>query len=898
MGEERLASAAAPASKAGLAKSGAASTRHEQLLRLVDYRGPGLGEAEFSPLVCDGDDTTEWRVKGLRRTAHGAPFGFVFEFADGAEHELLGVKLLSAGPIVGQGANAFEIRIDKEGDGAELSEIHHKGNQAAGKSPQSHVFERPVRVRRFFFHLLTNHGDPDSFQVNEVSPLFDTGSSSGPVAAASSSKAIPLAKPEPPNPDYLNVFPYNDLAQAKVPNVDDSSVKGPVDRFLLAALKAQGLTFSPEASREVLLRRVTYDLTGLPPTVAEIDAFLRDPEPDAYEKVVDRLLASPRFGERWAQHWLDLVLYADTDGYAVNTMRASAWRYRDYVIRAFNKDKPFDQFVVEQLAADEVDNPSLETLPALSFLRLGPFRINSGNQNLERNRQELLTSMTNAVGSTFLGMTVGCARCHDHKIDPILQTDYYRLQAYFASTEAAALPLADAQAVEERKRQSDELTDQLNDLDARRLAILKAARRRVLEQNLAAFPEETRVAVLTTPERRDSAQVALAMAVEGKVMPANKDVLARLQPEEKKELDTIESGRKELKKKFPEPLPDVWGIQDRNSVSPTYVYHRGDINQKKSRVDPRVPGALPHASESIPAEQESASEGSTTSRRLSLAHWLVGPGASRTARVMVNRLWQHHFGEGIVSTPNDFGNMGDPPSHPELLDWLARELIQGGWRLKPLHRQLVLSRAYRQTSKPNPKGTAADPSNRLLWRANPRRLSAEEIRDSLLSFSGQLNMEMAGPGVIPPLPKEVVKDLVRWSVTPGETQHNRRTIYLFVERNFRVPMLEAFDQTDTMTSCPKRISTTHALQSLSMLNNEWTVKQASTIARRVLALRADSERDRIDAAYRLITARPPTNQETKIAEQFLHQAEQGQLGAAWDDLCLVLVNLNRFLYID
>lgn len=877
-------------------------SRHAPQLRLVDYRGPGGTDALLSPLICDGDDATEWLVKGLTKTAHGAPFGFVFEFADGGEHDLVGLKVLSAGRVPGQRVNAFEVLVAPEDDD-NYSEVHYKGTQPDESTEQSHVFDRPVRVRRFLVRLHTNHGDADNAQANELMPILDTASSSGPDAGAGQ-VGIAFADPAPADPDYAGEFPYDLLSLPEVPGADDPSSAGPVDRFLLAALKEEGLGFSPLAPREVLLRRVTYDLTGLPSTPEEIDAFLGDRDADAYEKAVDRLLASPRFGERWAQHWLDLVLYADTDGYTFNGVRKSAWRYRDYVIRAFNEDLPFDRFVIDQLAADGRDRPRLEDLPALGFLRMGPFRINSGNQNIERNRQELLTSMTDVVGSAFLAMTVGCARCHDHKIDPIPQSDYYRLQAYFASTEPASLPMVASREVDDWGRKSSEVTAGLASLDVRRAALFAGARRRALERKLQGFPMETRVAVLTMPEMRDSAQSTLAMAVEGKVMPLDEEVKGSLLPEEREELESIEREQDGLKKSLPPPLPEAWGLQDRGGFTPaTYVYHRGQVAQKKSRVGARVPSILPHADSSVPPDRDDQGVGRETGSRMALARWLVAEGRSRTARVIVNRLWQHHFGRGIIGTPNDFGNMGEPPSHPELLDWLANDLIDGGWKLKRLHRQLVLSRAYQQASTPRAEGVTADPSNSLYWRANARRLSAEEIRDSLLSFSGRLNPEMGGPGAVLPLPPEVLKDLKKYKVTPDETQHRRRSIYLFVERNFRMPMLEAFDQPDTMTSCPQRGQSTHALQSLSMLNNEWTVSQAEAIAGRMRALSAPSEKDRIAAAYRLISSRLPTPAEVDIAEEYLRGrsdelAGGGKPEEAWGDLCLVLLNLNRFLYVD
>ena len=393
------------------------------------------------------------------------------------------------------------------------------------------------------------------------------------------------------------------------------------------------------------------------------------------------------------------------------------------------------------------------------------------------------------------------------------------------------------------------------------------------------------------------------MAVEKSVIPVDKEVNDALTPQEKAELASIDRDQRRVKSTVPAPLPESWGVKERDGVVPTtYVYRRGQIETKTLRVGPRVPGILPQADISCPREAADSDSVETQApqRRLTLARWLVGPGKPRTARVIVNRLWQHHFGRGIIATPNDFGDMGSPPSHPKLLDWLASDLIDGGWSLKRIHRQIVLSRAYRQASELRTDGVGADPGNELLWRANARRLSAEEIRDSLLAIAGRLNSLPGGPGIVPPLSKEATANVKRWPVTPDPAEHNRRSIYLFVERNFRIPMLEAFDQPDTLTSCPQRAQSVHALQSLALLNNEWTVAQAAALARVVGSHPFKSDLERISFAYRLITARMPTSAELRIAQTFLSEARAAGASTvdSLSDLCLVLVNLNRFLYVD
>ena len=586
---------------------------------------------------------------------------------------------------------------------------------------------------------------------------------------------------------------FQKRAHPEVPVVGGAA--NPVDAFVYASLKKAGLRTSPAASRATLIRRVSFDLTGLPPTPAEVAAFTADKSPDAYKKLVERLLASPRYGERWGQHWLDVVRFAETDGFEYDTHRRDAWRYRDYVIRAFNNDKPYDRFLVEQLSGDEIAPAEEETLIASGFNRLGPLRKNAGNQEVASSRNEVLTEMTNIVGSALLGVTLGCARCHDQKFDPFRQSDYYRMQAYFAAVHDKDVPKATAEEQNAWKARSDLVDEELT----RIRAVMKNApnaEKPVLEKKLA-----------ETEERK------------------------------------------------PEPLPALFSvIDDPTKRSEVHLLARGDYQNKGDRVGMRPPGVL------LPDGAAEAAPDAPTPRA-ELARWVTDPENPLTARVMVNRIWHYHFGRGIVATPNDFGRMGERPSHPELLDWLANEFVTSGFSVKHIHRLILASNTYRQSSDAgDAAGIEKDPDNRLLWHFSRRRLDAEEIRDAMLAASGKLNLAAGGPSVIVPIERELVDALYKpsqWAVTPDPAEHNRRSVYLIAKRNLRLPSMEVFDAPDLLVSCPRRESSTHAPQALELLNGTMVHQQAAALVER-LAIEAHSTRQQIDLAYRLATGRSPS----------------------------------------
>ncbi len=533
------------------------------------------------------------------------------------------------------------------------------------------------------------------------------------------------------------------------PTVRDAAwVHNPVDAFILAGLEGRRWHPSAPAGRAEWLRRVTFDVTGLPPSADEIETFVGDPAPDAEERVVDRLLASPRYGQRWGQHWLDLVRFAESEGFEYDRHIPDGWRYRDYVVDSLNRDKPFDRFVIEQIAGDELAPGDREYETASIFHRLGPVRRNAGNPEIALSRNEVLTERTDILGATFLGLTVGCARCHNHKLEPISQKDYYRLQAYLSATEEHDISLATPAQVKAWEADRKRVQDEIKKLQAK-------ARK-------ATGVEKAR----------------LAMEIE-----ATEDSMPPP----------------------PATIPAIWN--DAKRRTPIHVLKRGVWENKGEPVGPRPPSVL--VAEDLPELSPDLPD-----PRSRLARWLASPEHPLTARVIVNRIWQHHFGTGLVKTVNDFGTKGDRPSHSELLDWLAATLVENGWRLKPIHRLILLSRTYRQSSASRcPEANRDDPENRLLWRFNRRRLEAEEIRDAMLAVSGRLNSRAGGPSVMVPVSPGIVRLLLKpsqWQVSRDEAEFDRRSIYLIAKRNLRLPFLETFDAPALLTSCSRRESSTHA----------------------------------------------------------------------------------------
>ena len=669
-------------------------------------------------------------------------------------------------------------------------------------------------------------------------------------------------------------------------------IRNEVDHFIVAKLAANGFTPAPEADRRTLIRRVTFDLTGLPPTPAEIIEFESDSREDAYERLVDRLLDNPAYGERWARHWLDLVRYAESDGYRKDDYRPHAWRYRDYVIRAFQTDKPFDRFVQEQIAGDELDPENPDALAATGYLRLSLYEYNQRDARTQWN--EILNDITDVTGDVFLGLGMGCARCHDHKFDPILQKDYFRLRAFFAGIlPQDTQPLATKAEIEahnaklaEWEAKTADIRAKLNDMEQPHLAKSKASA-------IFKFPAE----IQTLLKSEDISKLApldrqLYDLAYRQVQYEYDQIGTKFKDDSKKKWDELRAELKKFDDVKPVALPIGNVVSEVSSIAPPTV-----IPGDKSETDV-VPGLLTVLDDAPAKITPAPNAPQSTGRRATLARWLTSPENPLTPRVMVNRIWQYHFGKGLVATSSDFGRLGESPSHPELLDWMAARFAGRArnnselgtrnseltpWSFKSLHRLIVTSATYRQSAmNPNAeKQQLADPTNRWLWRANIRRLDAEQIRDSMLLVSGKLDATSGGPSVPASKP--------------------RRSVFTEQRRNSPDALLDVFDSADGFSSTPERNVTTTPTQALLMINSKDALAHAAEFARRVQA-EAGSERDsQIVVAYRLAFGREPSAAERAAAFEFLNQQAARNAAAASStlkDFCQVLLNSNEFLYVD
>lgn len=711
----------------------------------------------------------------------------------------------------------------------------------------------------------------------------------------------------------------------------------PIDAFLLARLREQGLSFAPEADRATLIRRAWWDLLGLPPPPEEVEAFVKDPSPNAWEQLIDKLLASPHYGERWARHWLDVAGYADSEGYdAKDTVRTNAWKYRDYVIRSFNADKPFDRFIQEQIAGDElVGAPVKEFTPevvdaltATGFLRMAPDGTGTAPANEQTTaRNAVIAETLKIISSAFLGLTVGCAQCHHHRHDPISQEDYYRLRAIFepafdltAWKVPSARQISLATAADRKKAQ--ELEAQAEKIDAERVKLTNEALAKALEQALAKVPEAQREAArkaAQTPAARQTPQQKKLLAAHpglsinaGDLRAINRPVYDQIQA-------MLEQAAK-IRAQKP-TLDTVRGVSETpGKVPDTFLFHRGDPDQRRETI---APGVLSVLADRLPYPTPKPTAAGS-GRRLAFARWLTDPNNPLTARVIVNRVWHHHFGQGIVRTPGDFGRFGEKPTHPELLDWLAQDFITHQWSLKHLHRRILTSQAYRQSSR---RGADADkdPDNRLLGRFPLRRLDAEALRDGILAVAGSLNPKAFGPPV--PVRENEVGQVVlgidnrdsagRFTkpipLPPGEDL--RRSVYVQVRRTWPLAVLETFDWANPEPNCEARASSTSTPQSLMLLNGDFVQEQSERMAKRVLSEAGSEPARRVARAWSLVYGTVPNRAQAASGLAFLEEmtrlfAEQeSPAGKAKEAtpppelralaaFCQTLLCSNRFLYVD
>ncbi|HVR74460.1 MAG TPA: DUF1549 and DUF1553 domain-containing protein, partial [Planctomycetota bacterium] len=689
------------------------------------------------------------------------------------------------------------------------------------------------------------------------------------------------------------------LSRPVVPEVKCQDwVRTPIDAFILSRLEESGIEPSPEAPRHEILRRLTLDLTGLLPSPEDLAEFLADPTLDAFDRAAERLLASPRHGERWARHWLDLARYAESEGFKSDETRPNAWRYRDYVIQSLNGDKPYDRFVVEQIAGDEVWPRAAEASVATGFNRHYPDESNA--RDLLQRRQEILNDITDTVGQAFLGLTFGCARCHDHKYDPILQADYYRLQAFFANTRAADdIPLLPPAELEIRRRAFDSWDRETRAVREAMSAIEEPRRKAIASDNLAKFPPEVQAAISRPEPERTPVERILHHKALPYLNPDSTTVVSSLGESDKKRWEALNAELKRSPHPRPGDAPVGSGIVDAGRTAPrTYLLSGGAHNAPEREVEPGFPAAMDAAAPVIrpPTDVES------TGRRAALAAWIVDPANPLTARVIVNRVWQHHFGRGISGTPSDLGAMGDRPTHPDLLDWLARDLMDNGWSLKRLHRLIVTSSTYRQSSGHRDEAARMDPRNHLLWRFRPRRLEGEVIRDISLQAAGLLSGVSGGPSVFPELP-EGIDAAGKWSVSSKAEERNRRSVYVFVRRNLRYPLFEAFDMPDTHESCAQRNVTVTAPQALLLLNDRVTAEWGRGFARRVLRRAGADLIAQVEAAYRIAFSRSPDETERDLGLSFLERQRaillQGggdATEAALADFCHALLNSSELVH--
>jgi Protein of unknown function (DUF1549)/Protein of unknown function (DUF1553) len=686
-----------------------------------------------------------------------------------------------------------------------------------------------------------------------------------------------------------NYWAFQKPGRPRLPDLFSPWVRTAIDGFWLEGLRANRLSPSPALDKEHLMRRVTLDLTGLPPTPGEVDLFVRDNSPQAYEKVVDRLLASPHYGERWAQRWLDVVRYADTNGYELDATRPHAWRYRDYVVRAFNSDKPYDRFIREQIAGDELFPGDAEALIATGFNRAGPIHLVGGNQDVEMNRQEVLTEMAGAIGSVFLGLTVGCARCHNHKFDPIPQADYYRLQAIFAATEGKDIVIASESEKADQERATKEFEARLAPIKKQIETIEKPYRERLRAEKLARLDARYRAVIDIPKDKRTPEQQTLAKEGEEQIKVSWDEVVAVLSPADREQRAGLRRQMHALEYNRPDPPATAYAVADMEKAPQSYVLKVGDY---KKKLDPVSPGFLRVAPGDAPPPEAPAG------RRAALANWLASPEHPLTARVMVNRIWQFRMGTGLVATPNDFGTLGARPTNQALLDWLATEFVRSGWSVKAIDRLIVSSSAYLQTAASNSAKAKIDPENKFYWRMNRRRLEAEAIRDCMLAVSGTLNPMLGGKPVLAPIEQEVY-DLIftegepdnLWPVDRDPRQYNRRSLYLLNKRTVRMPLFANFDQPDAMTSCPVRPVSTHALQALSLMNSDFAQQQSRQFAARLERECGADEGCRIRRAYKVAVARLPRPVETSMAAEFFRK------GGRLDEFALALMNRHEFVYI-
>ena len=767
------------------------------------------------------------------------------------------------------------------------------------------------------------------------------------------------------------------------PQVSDTRwSRNPIDAFVRDMQTKKGLVPAPEADRRTLIRRAYLDLVGLLPPPAEVEKFVNDPSPKAYENLVDQLLASPHYGERWGRFWLDVARYADSSGFEFDITVENGWRYRDYVIKAFNEDKPYDQFIIEQLAGDELDKPTFDSLTATTFYRVGP-RVRFREKNYPSYRYDYMDDMVRTTFQGFMGLSVNCARCHDHKFDPITRMDYYRSVAAFWGYVDYDHPLAPKEKVAEYERIKKDLEKQITPLQQEIARIEKPYREKQREQQiqdaLKKFPADIQEAIKTPEAKRTAGQKLLVAQVLISPEDANPDMIMadlnatakskaqakanqvfgvadaykrglKLSPEDDAKRKALQAQIEKIEEQLPDPLPTADGVRDGDyrltpdglgdstipgtgrptydvkccyipqpgqkfEVPPVYFAAAGDDIKFNESTFPVQPGFLQVLSKGTPppaVDPPNRPDYVTSGRRRALAEAIASKDNPLTARVMINRIWGWHFGRGIVATPGNFGKMGELPSNPELLDWLATEFVRQGWSIKQMQRMIMTSETYKMASAYyQATDLEKDPTNIYQWRFPVRRLEAEIIRDSVLNASGDLNLQAGGPSFFPSIPLSVRADQPRgtWELTKEGPDTWRRSVYAYIKRGLKYPMFEVYDLPDLNTTCERRSVSTVPTQALTMLNNEFMLIQADHFAQRVWKEAGNNPAEQVKTMYRIAFSRDPNQKELDSNVAFLSKQREHEMAevkgvseekaalAALTDLAHVTLNLNEFAYI-
>jgi hypothetical protein len=828
------------------------------------------------------------------------------------------------------------------GDGVQLSKFDLRTRESAlrggqhgsdivpGNAEQSRMYRRVAGLET---PSMPAQGTPLSAgQIAAVKSWIDQGAqwdvpATAPAAASAGvSAAIAALMERPITQEERNYWAFKLPVQASPPVVANKNFTNPIDRFLERAREEHGLKPAPRADKRTLVRRAYLDLLGLPPTPAQVDAFLNDQSPDAWEHLIDTLLASPHYGERYGRVWLDVARYADSGGFEYDIHRPNAWRYRDYVIKSFNEDKAYTQFIIEQIAGDEMDARAQDSLIATGYLRMGPRVLFREKDNPER-RYDYLDEMIGSIGKGMLGLTVNCARCHNHKFDPITAKDYYSLQASlfgYVETEYPLLPKAEA---ETWLAKNEDINNKMEAIRQEIDKLEKPYRDKLnLEQVKQKYPDSIYQAAAKPESARTPGEQLLAIQVLTSVRANVVEVENLMKPEELARKKQLMTERSALFKQKPKPVPMAEIVTDGDhrftplglgdnvvscpkcrippaeggsylrkpdaspyKVPQSYFLIRGDVESKGPPMKPGFIGVITYGN---PPTEIPRSDGNTSGRRLALAQWIASSQNPLTARAWVNRVWQKHFGRGIVSTLENFGKMGDRPTHPELLDWLAVEFMQRGWSTKQISKLMMMSEAYQMASAYE-DGTDArnDVENRYLWRFRPQRLDAEIVRDNMLAVGGNINLEVGGEPIFPYIPDDILAGQYRgkWENTPEGPAAWRRGVYVYQRRSLPYPMFDTFDHPDLNATAGARNVSTVPTQALTLLNNPFVLGQARWFAERISRESGDPA-TQVDLAYHIALARPATPVELTIGTDLIKKH-------SLESFTHVVLNLDEFMYL-